>query len=55
MMDLLPDFGKNAAYIWACYGIGLALIGGTVIGVLFKARSAKHRLARLKGDDGDVA
>lgn len=54
MMDLLPDFGKNAAYIWACYGIGLVLIGGTVIGVLVKARSAKHRLARLKGDDGDM-
>ncbi|MEH6410280.1 MAG: heme exporter protein CcmD [Hyphomonas sp.] len=54
MMDLLPDFGKNAAYIWACYGIGLVLIGGTVIGVLFRARNAKHRLARLKGDDGDI-
>lgn len=53
-MDLLPDFGKNAAYIWACYGIGLALIGSTAIGVVVKARSAKRRLARLKGDDGDM-
>jgi len=54
-MELLPEFGKNAAYIWSCYGIGLVLIGGTVIGVLAKARHAKQSLERLKGDDGDAA
>lgn len=53
-MELLPDFEKNAAYIWACYGIGLILIGGAAIGVLGKARRAKRRLARLIGDEGDV-
>jgi heme exporter protein CcmD len=55
MIEFLPDFGKNAAYIWACYGIGLVLIGGAAIGVLIKARSAKQSLERLKGDDGDAA
>ncbi len=25
------DFGKNAFYIWACYGISAIVLGGLVI------------------------
>jgi heme exporter protein CcmD len=50
-MDILPDFGKNAAYIWACYGLGLILIAGAVIAVLMKAQSARKALERMQIDD----
>tara|TARA_R110002020_G_scaffold83397_1_gene206711 strand:+ start:124629 stop:124793 length:165 start_codon:yes stop_codon:yes gene_type:complete len=54
-MDILPDLGKNAAYIWACYGLGALLIGGAVIGVVLKARAAKAALQRMQIRDEDVA
>lgn len=54
-MDILPHLDKNAAYIWACYGLGLVLIGGAVIGVMLKARAAKSALERMNISDGDAS
>ena len=28
------DFGKNAIYIWGCYGISAIVLGGLVISAL---------------------
>lgn len=55
MMDFLPNLDKNAAYIWTCYGLGLVLIGGAVIGVVLKARAAKSALERMNADDEDAS
>jgi heme exporter protein CcmD len=55
LMDFLPNLDKNAAYIWACYGLGLVLIGGAVIGVLLKARAAKAALERMNASDEDAS
>jgi len=54
MMELLPDLDKNAAYIWVCYGLGALLVGGTVIGVVLKARAAKAALRRMQTGDEDA-
>ena len=54
-MELIPDLGKNAAYIWACYGLGTLLIGGAIIGVVLKARAAKAALERMQASDEDAA
>jgi heme exporter protein CcmD len=54
-MELIPDLGKNAAYIWACYGLGALLIGGAILGTVFKARAAKAALARMQASDEDAA
>ena len=55
LMDFLPDLDKNAVYIWACYGLGLVLIGGAVIGVMLKARAAKAALERMNASDEDAS
>ena len=55
MMELLPDLGKNAAYIWACYGLGAFLIGGAVVGTVLKARAAKAALKRMQASNEDAA
>ena len=55
MMDFLPHLDKNAAYIWACYGLGLVLIGGAVIGVVLKARAARAALERMNASDEDAS
>lgn len=45
---MLPEFDKNAAFIWACYGLGALMICATLITVLLKARAAKAGLARIE-------
>ena len=54
-MDFLPHLDKNAAYIWVCYGLGLVLIGGAVIGVMLKARAAKAALERMNASDEEAS
>ena len=44
----MPEFDKNAVYIWACFGIGALLIAAAVIQSLLAARSARQRLERLE-------
>jgi len=45
---MLPEFDKNTAFIWACYGLGSLILGITLIAALLKAHFAKVRLARLE-------
>jgi heme exporter protein CcmD len=51
----MPEFDKNAAYIWACYGIGALLILALTLQVALAARSARKRLAGLATNDTDGA
>lgn len=52
---MLPDFDKNAAFIWACYAIGTIGIVTTILIVAFRARAARAAMlraeARLRGED----
>ncbi len=52
----MPEFDKNAAYIWTCYLLGALLIGSAVIQSLLAARNARRRLAELtaRNPDGSV-
>jgi heme exporter protein CcmD len=51
----MPDFDKNAAYIWACYGVGALIILALTVQTLLAARAARARLAMLDpgNEDGD--
>lgn len=51
----MPEFDKNAAYIWACYGIGALLILGLTLQVVLAARAARKRLVSLAANDTDGA
>lgn len=51
----MPEFDKNAAYIWTCYLIGLILIGSAVLQTVLAARSARRSLARMSGNEQDGA
>lgn len=44
----MPEFDKNAAYIWACFGIGAALIFVTLLQSLLAARAARRRLEAIE-------
>lgn len=41
-MDILPEFDKNAAYIWASYGIGLIVLGAMILRTAFAAWRIKR-------------
>ncbi|KCZ55794.1 hypothetical protein HY29_10535 [Hyphomonas beringensis] len=45
---MLPEFDKNAAFIWASYALGAIMIGGAILTVMMKARLAKAELARTQ-------
>lgn len=40
----MPEFDKNAAYIWTCYLLGLVMIGSAVLQSLLAARAARREL-----------
>ncbi|MFN3313904.1 MAG: heme exporter protein CcmD [Hyphomonas sp.] len=40
----MPEFDKNAAYIWACYLVGALMIGGAALHAWLSARAARKRL-----------
>ena len=52
---MLPEFDKNAAFIWACYAIGSLGLLATILIVALRARNARASMqraeARLRGDD----
>ena len=48
---MLPELDKNAAFIWACYGLGALMILATIVIVTLKARAAKAGLVRHAGQD----
>ncbi len=47
----MPEFDKNAAYIWACFGLGAVMILGIWLQVMLAAQAARTRLARLDTED----
>lgn len=47
----MPEFDKNDAYIWACYGLGALMILGLTLQVILAARAARRRLAAQEPDD----
>ena len=52
---MLPDFDKNAVFIWACYGIGAVSLGLTILIVTLRAKASQAKMqraeVRLRGDD----
>lgn len=51
----MPEFDKNAAYIWACYAIGAVLILGLTLQIILAARATRKRLEKLEpGDSGEA-
>lgn len=44
----MPEFDKNAAYIWACFGIGALLIFAAILQSALAARAARRRLEALE-------
>ncbi|MDP1553875.1 MAG: heme exporter protein CcmD [Hyphomonas sp.] len=51
----MPEFDKNAIYIWSCYGLGALLILGAALQVMLAARAARKRLAELSPAEADEA
>ncbi|MEM9669583.1 MAG: heme exporter protein CcmD [Pseudomonadota bacterium] len=47
-MDMLPDFDKNAAYIWTVYALATLTLGTTILITALRARSAQATEARLQ-------
>jgi len=50
----MPEFDKNAAYIWACYLVGALMIGAACVQAWLAARAAKKRLDALVANDEDL-
>lgn len=51
----MPELDKNAAYIWACYGLGALMILGLTLQVILAARAARKRLEALEPGASDEA
>lgn len=51
----MPEFDKNAAYIWACYLLGALMIGGTCLQAWLAAKAAKRRLDTLAANDDEAS
>ena len=51
----MPEFDKNAAYIWACFGLGALLILASTVQVMLAARAARKRLEALEAAAGKDA
>ena len=50
----MPEFDKNAAFIWACYLIGALMIGGACLHAWLVAKAAKRRLETLAANDDEA-
>ena len=48
---MLPEFDKNAAFIWAIIGLGLALPILLALYAAVRERLAKRRLERMRETD----
>lgn len=47
----MPEFDKNAAYIWAIFAIGLAVPVALTVYACLRTRTAKRRLERLQASE----
>jgi hypothetical protein len=43
----MPEFDKNAAYIWACYLVGALTIGGAALHAWLSASASRKRLEAM--------
>lgn len=50
----MPEFDKNAAYIWTIVLIGLIVPALLSLYAVVRTRQAKARLDRLKAQEDDV-
>lgn len=50
----MPEFDKNAAYIWACYLVGALMIGAACVQAWLAARATKKHLDALVANDEDL-
>ncbi len=48
---MLPEFDKNAAFIWTIIGLGLALPVFLAVYAAIRERLAKRRLERMRKAD----
>jgi heme exporter protein CcmD len=55
MLEWLPVFDKNAAYVWAAYALSFGVVAALVVIVSVRARLARVRLARLQRAAGENA
>ena len=44
----MPEFDKNAAYLWAIIGLGIAIPAVMTVYALLRAKLSKARLNRLQ-------
>ncbi len=51
----MPEFDKNAVYIWACYAFGALLILGAALQVMLAARTARRHLEQISPAEADEA
>lgn len=47
----MPEFDKNAAYIWACYLTAALLIGAACLQAWLAARATRKKLQRLEANE----
>jgi heme exporter protein CcmD len=52
---MIPDFDRNAAFIWACYAVGAVPILLAILLTVLQARAARRRLAGLTDEDSEGA
>ena len=46
----MPEFDKYAPYVWTCYAIAGAILGGLVAWTVLRAREARKRLDAVEAD-----
>ncbi len=50
---MIPEFDRNAAFIWACYAAGAIPILLAIAHTALRARKARHQLDRLTAETGE--
>ncbi|MEL7451967.1 MAG: heme exporter protein CcmD [Pseudomonadota bacterium] len=53
-MEVLPDFDKNAAYIWAVYVLSGLIIGGLALWTGLRAKAAKSALSKARPPEDQI-
>lgn len=50
-MNLIPDMGENAAFIWSAWGVAVLVLGGLFAATMITLRTRRRTLADLEGRD----
>ncbi len=51
---MVPAFDDTGPYIWAAYGLAIAVICALAAITLVRARAARRRLERLQSEDDEA-